>query len=219
MTIQTVYTGPMRKVMVAFMGFTAVAATFAAAEKMGLLEAVVVKRALGFLLGMLVVVIGNFLPKIRPLNAPGANPTKAAAVAERFAGWILVAVGMAFVLLFAIAPLEKARTISSILGIAAMVLIAANWAWLLPGAIFGSRDTSEDAETERARAAKKRKLIISLLFSFFYALATACTVFLLHDRRRIDEVGWWLFLGFWLIYTALTTALECKGIKQTQNHR
>lgn len=210
MTTQAVYTGPLKTVIGAFLGFTAAAATLAMAEKMGVLEAAVVKRALGLILGVLVVVIGNFLPKIRPLNAPGVNPTKAAAIAERIAGWILVLVGLAYVVLFTVAPLQQARTMSSILGIAALVLIAANWAWLLPGAIFGSRDTSEDTETDIARAAKKRKLIISLLFAFFYAFATACAVFLLHNRRQIDEVGWWLFLGFWVVYAAVTTGLECK---------
>jgi hypothetical protein len=208
MTTQTIYTRSMKTVIFGFLGFTAAAATLAAAEKMGVVEAAVVKRGLGLIIGVMVVVTGNFLPKIRPLNAPGVNPTKAAAVAERFAGWMLVLVGIVYVALFAFAPLEQARTISSIVGIGAMLLIAANWGWLVRGAVFGGRENSEEMAAERKYSRAKRKLIVPLLFAFFYTLATACAVFLLHDRHQIEEVGWWMFLGFWLVYAALSVALE-----------
>jgi len=210
MSTQTVYTRPMKMVIFGFLGFTAAAAALAAAQKMGFIEAAAVKRGLGLIIGVVVVITGNFLPKIRPLNAPGVNPAKATAIAERFAGWILVLVGIAYVGMFAFAPLEQARTISSILGIGAMVLIAANWAWLVRGALFGGQETPEETAAEREQAAKKRRLIVPLLFAFFYALATACAVFLLHDRRQINEVGWWMSLGFWLVYAALSAALESK---------
>ena len=69
----------------------------------------------------------------------------------------------------------------------------------------GDKDTSE-----RQRAAAKRRLILPLLLAFFYALATASMVFLLHNRSLIEEIGWWMFLGFWLLYAALMAALDRK---------
>ena len=210
MSTQTVYTRPMKTVIFGFLGFTVAAMALALGEKMGVLDAATVKRGMGLILGITVVITGNFLPKTRPLNAPGVNPSGAAAAAERFAGWTLVLVGIAYVALFSIAPLERARTVSSVLGISAMVLIAANWAWLVRGALFGSRETSEDTWPERAFLMAKRRLIVPLLFAFFYTLVTACTVFLLHDRHQIDEVSWWLFLGFWLVYAFLMVVLEPK---------
>jgi hypothetical protein len=210
MSTQTVYTRPMKTVIFGFLGFTAAAMALALGEKMGLLDAATVKRGMGLILGVTVIITGNFLPKTRPLNAPGVNPSGAAAAAERFAGWTLVLVGIAYVALFAIAPLDRARTVSSILGIGAMVLIASNWAWLVRGALLGSRETSEETAPERAFLMEKRRLIVPLLFAFFYTFATACTVFLLHDRHQIDEASWWLFLGFWLIYAFLMVVLEPK---------
>jgi hypothetical protein len=210
MSTQTVYTRPMKTVIFGFLGFTVAAMALAFSQKLGLLDAAVVKRGMGLILGITVVVTGNFLPKTRPLNAPGVNPSGAAAAAERFAGWILVMVGIAYVALFSFAPLDRARTISAVLGISAMVLIAANWAWLVRGALLGRRETSEDTAPERAFLMEKRRLIVPLLFAFFYTLATACTVFLLHDSHQIDEVSWWLFLGFWLVYAFLMVVLEPK---------
>lgn len=210
MNTQTLFTRPVKAAVFSFLGLTAAMLAIAMAQKMGVIEAADVKRALGLILGVMVVVTGNFLPKTRPLNAPGVNPAAAAAVAERMAGWVLALVGIAYIVLFAFAPLDQARTISSILGIAAMVLIAANWAWLVRGALFGGRETSDETAGERKYAAEKRRLIVPLLFAFFYALATACAVFLLHDRHQIDEVSWWMFLGFWMIYAFLMVVLDSK---------
>jgi len=155
----------------------------------------------------MVIVTGNFLPKTRPLNAPGVNPPGPAAAAERFAGWTLLVVGIVYVALFAFAPLDQARKISSILGIGAMIYVAASWGWMLRGALLGGQ---EESLAGGQRAAKKRKLIVLLLLAFFYVLATACVVFLLHNRRQIEEAGWWMFLGFWLLYAALMVVLDRK---------
>ena len=210
MTTQTVYTRPMKTVIFGFLGFTAVAAALAFAQRMGLLEPAATKRGLGLIIGVMVIVTGNFLPKVRPLNAPGVNPAKAATAAERLAGWILVLVGIVDVGLFAFAPLDLAQRISAVLGFGAIVLIALNWAWLIRGALFGGTPNADDTLAERLLALKKRKLIIPLLFAFFYALATACAVYLFRDRYSAREIGWWMSLGFWLVYAALMVALESK---------
>jgi len=207
MSTQIVYTRAVKTMVLGFLGFALAAATLAAAEKLGFLDAAVVKRAMGLIIGVMIVVTGNFLPKARPLNAPGVNPAGPAAAAERFAGWTLVLVGIAYLVLFALAPLDQARKISSLLGIGAMIYIAASWAWMARGALLGGR---EDSPAARALAAEKRRLIVPLLFAFFYALATASAVFLLHNRHQIEEVSWWMFLGFWLLYAALMVVLDRK---------
>jgi len=207
MTTQTIYTRPLKIMILGFLGFTLAAAALAAAQRLGFIEPELVKRAMGLILGVIIVVTGNFLPKTRPLNAPGVNPPGPAAAAERFAGWTLVVVGIAYVALFLFAPLDQARRISSVLGIVAMIYVAASWAWMLRGALFGGQ---EESLAERRHAGEKRRLIIPLLFAFFYALATASVVFLLHNRRLIDEVGWWMSLGFWLLYAGLMVILDPK---------
>ena len=207
MNSQTIYSRPLKTMVFGFLAFALAAAALAVAQNMGYIEPALVKRAMGLIIGVMVIITGNFLPKTRPLNAPGVNPPGPAAGAERFAGWTLVVVGIAYVALFAFASLEQARKISSLLGIGAMIYIAASWAWMVRGAVLGGR---EESPADRERAAAKRRLILPLLLAFFYALATASMVFLVHNRRLIDEVSWWMFLGFWLLYAALMAALDHK---------
>jgi hypothetical protein len=207
MSTQRAYTRPVKTMIAGFLGFAVAAAVLAAADKMGYLEPAIVKRAMGLIIGVLIVITGNFLPKARPLNAPGVNPPGPAAAAERFAGWILVLAGISYIGLFAIAPLKEARKVSSLLGIGAMVYVGASWAWMVRGAILGGR---EESAFERERAARKRRLLVPLLFAFFYAIATACAVFLLPNRHLVEEVSWWMFLAFWLVYAALMVVLDRK---------
>lgn len=207
MSTPMVYPRPLKIMMLGFLGFTLAAAALAFAQKMGFIEAPLERRAMGLILGAVIMVTGNFLPKTHPLTAPGVNPPGPAAAAERFAGWTLFVVGIAYIALFAFAPLDQARKISSILGIGAMIYVAASWAWMLRGALLGGQDESL---AERQRAAEKRRLIVPLLFAFFYVLATACVVFLLHNRSQIEEASWWMFLGFWLLYAALMVILDRK---------
>ncbi len=207
MSPQIVYTRPLKTMILGFLGFTLAAEALAFAQKMGFIEAPLEKRAMGLIIGAVIIVIGNFLPKTRPLTAPGVNPPGPAAAAERFAGWTLFVVGIAYIALFAFAPLDQARKISSILGIGAMIYVAASWGWMLRGALLGGQ---EESLADRQRAAKKRKLIVLLLFAFFYTLATEC-MFLLHNRSQIEEeVRWWMFLGFGLLYAALMVVLNRK---------
>ncbi len=205
MSTQIVYTRPLKTMILSFLGFALAAEALTYAEKSGFIEPSLEKRAMGLLIGALIILIGNFLPKARPLNAPGVNPPGPAAAAERFAGWILFAVGIAYIVLFAFAPLDQARKISSILGIGTIIYVAASWAWMLPGALLGGQ---EESLADSQRAAKKRKLIVMLLFAFFYILATKCVVSLLHNRSQIEEAGRWMFMGFMLLYVALTVVLN-----------
>ena len=207
MSSQLVYTRSLKTMIFGFLGFALAAAALAVAQTVGYLEPTVVKRAMGLIIGVMIVITGNFLPKTRPLNAPGVNPPGPAAAAERFAGWVLVLVGIAYVMLFVFTALDQARKISAILGIGAMIYISASWAWMARGAVLGGH---EESPADRQRAAEKRKLIAPLLLAFFYAIATASVVFLLPNRRLIEEVSWWMFLGFWLAYAALMVALDRK---------
>jgi hypothetical protein len=207
MSTQIVYTRPVKMMVLGFLGFAAAAAGLAFAQRFGLIDAPFLKRAMGLAIGAMVIITGNFLPKARPLNAPGVNPPGSAAAAERFSGWILFVVGLAYIALFALAPLDQARRISAILGIGAMIYVAASWGWMLHGALRGGQ---EELIADRQRAYKNRRLILPLLLAFFYALATASMVFLLHNRQLIQEIGWWMFLGFWLLYAGLMVRLDRK---------
>jgi hypothetical protein len=192
----------------AFISLVGIVTAVAAAKGMGLLEAAAARRAIGLLIGVMALVIGNFLPKLRPLNSPDANPTKRMA-AERLAGWILVLAGAAYIALFLFASLAQAGRLSSVIGISALMAIAANWAWLERAALWRSRRFAGKTAhvTEQP---EERKLVIWLLFAFAYVFATASSLFLFHDRPWVHDLGSWTVLGFGMTYAVLYGVLESK---------
>lgn len=165
---------PVKTAVFGFLGLVLAAAALALAGRAGLLQAVTAKRGLGLIVGALAIVIGNFLPKLRLL---AGDPIRAAA-AERLAGWMLVLTGIAQVALFTFAPLDQARLASSVLGISAMVAIAASWAGLL----FLRNHATVPRE--------QRRIMGFLLVSFFYVFANACVVFLTDDRTVREIISW-----------------------------
>jgi hypothetical protein len=188
----------------AFLALVGIVTALAAAKGMGLLEATTARRAIGLLIGVMALVIGNFLPKLRPLNSPEANPAKGMA-AERFAGWILVLAGVAYIVLFLFAPLTQAGRLSSVIGISALMAIAANWTWLGRVALWRSRQFAG-----LTGQAQDRKVVIWLLFAFAYVFVTACSVFLFHDQPWVHELGSWIVLGFGMTYAVLYGVLESR---------
>ncbi len=102
----------------------------AATKEFGILDASIVKRAVGMVFGTMLIVAGNILPKItQPLNSQRRNAVSIRMV-ERIAGWIFVVTGIAYISVWLFAPGEYAMLISSIVGLSAFVLVATIWAWL-----------------------------------------------------------------------------------------
>jgi hypothetical protein len=213
-TTERVFTRPIKTAVLGFLGFMAVVAAIAIVKSAGMIDAAVAKRATGLVIGLLIVITGNFVPKMRPLSAPGRDPSRVNA-SERFAGWTLVFAGIAYIALFAFAPLDRARMLSSTIGIAAMVLIAANWAWLARAVFFPTQPVTPLSP----HAAEKRRLLIVLLFAFFWILATACAKFLFNDQRWVNELGSWMTVAFCFLYAALLLVLDrIRPAKSPQPH-
>jgi len=137
-------TSPVKTMVLGFLALTALALAFGLGARYGAVDATLAQRAIGTVTGAMFVVAGNFLPKMRPLNTPGGDPARTSA-AERTAGWILVVAGVANIALFLLARLPMAREISSLIGIAAITVIAANWLWVAGGVLLARRRT--DGET------------------------------------------------------------------------
>jgi hypothetical protein len=183
-----------------FLALTAVATFFGVGARYGIVAPNAARRAIGAVIGVMFVVTGNFLPKMRPLNTPATEPTSATA-AERVAGWILVLVGFADIVLFMFARLEVARTISSIIGIGAIAIIAANWAWLARGVLFGRGQTGGGETTLYRAPTERRRIMIWLLFAIFYLSATAAVKMFVSDPAASDKVATWMLLVFAVFYS------------------
>jgi hypothetical protein len=139
------------------------------------------------------IVTGNFLPKLRLLSAPGNDPVRASS-AEWFGAWTLVMTGIGYVALFALLPLEYARVAAAILGSAAIVAIAFNWAGLLRKAL------------SRGANAERRKMIY-LMFAFVFIFTEACVVFFA-TAQWVRELASWMSVGFSVIFAVLYAILE-----------
>jgi hypothetical protein len=183
-----------------FLALAAVATALGLGTRFGVVDATLARRGIGTVIGAMFVLTGNFLPKMRPLNPPVADPTSTTA-AERVAGWILVLVGIADAALFLFARLDLARSISSIIGIGAIAVIAANWAWLARGLLFGGPRTPDGATTPQRAPTQRRRVMIWLLFAIFYLALTACVKMFVSDPASSDKVGTWMLLTFGVLYS------------------
>jgi len=179
----------------AVVGFLTLCALVVAAElarRTGLIDASAARRASGLLLGLMAIVTGNFLPKMRPLGAPVAYVASVTA-AERTAGWILVLMGFALAGLFAFAPLEVARSSSPIVALGGLALIAGDWMWV----VRVSRSRATEAGRARLEAGVHgRTIAVWLLFAVAYVLVTASIKFLADDARWVRQAGSWSLVAF-----------------------
>lgn len=210
---QTHVVHPVRSTMIGFLGLSAILVAIALGRFAGLIEITVEQRLFGLVIGTMIIVTGNFLPKMRPLNLGRGDRAKTSA-AERLAGWVLLLAGLAYIALFVFAPLNQARHISSIIGICAIVVIAVNWTWLARNVLFGSRQQLAGTTALSRSTVRKQKLAAWLLFAFFYVLAVACVSFLFHDTRWGQQIGAWSIVAFAssyaLLYGFLGDKRSCK---------
>ncbi len=205
MKMQSFLDRPAKRAVYAFMGLMVVAVALAIATKTGVIDSVFEARLQGVLIGVMVIVMGNLLPKLRPLNAHGGEPA-AVTAAERLAGWLLVLAGIAQTAFFLFAPLEQARPISSLIGIGAIVIVAVSWTRLAILALK-RRDTRSSGHVPAKRAAEQRQVVAWLMFAFFYVFATACLTFLFKDQRWFHTFMSWMLIGAVFLYALLYTIL------------
>lgn len=195
---------PVKMAVYWFMGLMGLAIALALASQLGAIDATAEKRALGMLIGVVVVVIGNLLPKMRPLSTRGADPARATA-AERLAGWLLVLAGLAYIGLFLFLPLERARPIAAVTGVGAIVLVTLSWTRLALRRASRSHAAAKNANDESRPAVEQRKVVASLLFAFFYLFATACVAYFFDDQAWFHEYASWNLVGFWFVYAVLSS--------------
>lgn len=112
----------MKRPIIAFAVLMSMVVLADVARRLGWIDGVMEKRAVGLVIGSMAIVIGNYLPKMRLFQSP-----------NRALGWILVVAGSAFVALFVVAPLALARQAAAMIGVAVIVAIAILWQPLRTG--------------------------------------------------------------------------------------
>lgn len=206
MNIQTPPNRPTCSAVVGFLGVTLLAMAIGLADKMGVIDSEVAKRTIGFAIGLMLMVVGNSLPKLRPLHSSRAQTSSTAS--ERLSGWALVLAGSACIGLFAFAPLNLARYAAAVIGIGAVTLIGVNWTWLARRTFFGDRTENERTAIPGAMSEGPRRMIGYLLFAFFFVVITASVKFLIVEKPLADQVASWMLFCFGVLYAGLFAVLE-----------
>ncbi len=103
---------------------------FSAAEAAGLLGSAggdVVRRAYGVGVGLVLVIIGNFMPKrLEPMLEKRHSPAAIQSL-QRFSGWTFVVAGIGYAGAWLTLPIGPANIVSTIICAGAVVLVIGRW--------------------------------------------------------------------------------------------
>ncbi|MFN8588431.1 MAG: hypothetical protein U0704_11610 [Candidatus Eisenbacteria bacterium] len=180
-----------------FLGLAIALGVVAAARARGVLPPEPAARATGVLVGLVAIVGGNDLPKLRPLAALDLDDSRAARN-ERAIGWLLVVAGLASAAWFAWAPLAHARAASGAFGLGCLLLAALR-------VVFESRGDRASGAGPEARA--RSPLGAWLLFGIVYLFATACVQALADGDAGARAALGWSPVAFAAVYAAVQARL------------
>lgn len=178
---------PLRSVVVTIAAVLAAVVAVAVGRRTGMLEPELAKRIGVLVFGVMLVVLGNYLPKF---VVPCSTPTTVAA--RRFAGWVFVVAGAAYVATCLLAPMPQAVVASSVIGILAFVLAGANW--LRVGGHRGqARAASTAARVDRvpSLAVGVQQVAPHVLLGLFFVF-----VIFLIDGLWEDADTRWMAIGY-----------------------
>ncbi len=103
--------------------------SLAAARETGLIDPDPGKRLGAAMIGLMLAVCGNILPKIARRLEMGRETAASFAAADRHAGWILVLSGVLYAAVWLAAPLERAALGASCVGLGGLLLALGLWLW------------------------------------------------------------------------------------------
>jgi hypothetical protein len=149
-------------------------------------------------MGLLAIVTGNSVPKLRPLG--GRSGAARLTGAERRAGWTLVVTGIVLAGLFAFAPIELARGLAPVVALGGVGLIELDWIW----AAWTARSRSGESSGSRTPVSPgQRAIAVWLLVGIAYVLVTASLKYITDDSPRVRDLGAWAVIGFSVTFSLL----------------
>jgi len=105
-------------------GIIAISATLAGLQGAGVIDGTIAERGIGIVLGLVVILYGNEIPKILvPMDKAG-DPARKQAL-QRFAGWVMVLGGIGYALAFALVPIDYAAYAAVACGVLAIGIVIA----------------------------------------------------------------------------------------------
>ena len=198
MTASTSLT-PGRSSSVALVTLLLVFAGVVIAKETGQIDGVMAKRGVGALLGLIMVVTGNVLPKlIFPLTR-----TARIGAAERLCGWILVLTGIALVAAFALLPDEGVAFQGALIGLVGFVgvgltLVSSGWSM--------QHDGLSEPGGAGPLACRSAQVRVSAIF-ILHAIAWAFAMFVA-DAIWGDQAAIWMVVAFTIANSLLALVLR-----------
>lgn len=193
---------------------------FALLKETGVLTNNVSKRSAGALIGIVLIVTGNSLPKyITPLSMRACSPARATAT-ERFAGWVFVLGGLVYVAAWVFAPIENAKLWSSLIGLCVFLIVIVAWTRLasgpqqeyfdatLPG--DGDADQQRGGRPIMSSPSRGRVAVIILLHALAWAIAMLFASALFENTAWGNQVAPWMSVGF-VLANGVLIAAQRKG--------
>lgn len=182
---------PVLSLTAAILSVTAIIMVFAIGKLTGHMDDDLAKRGVAVMIGIMLVVVGNYVPKMRLFQS---DKTPGAAPVDRFSGWIFVIAGLIFAAIWIFAPIERATLGSPMIGMAAFLLVLARWLiW---------RGQRKDGIAPRPTPG--RILIAILLLSLLWV-----SLIFLADGLWGDAAAQWMAIAF---AVALPLALVPVGV-------
>jgi len=132
------------------------------ALKSAWIDPALAKRGVSALIGLLLALCGNYLPK---MTRTADADTAVLGRADRAAGRILVLTGLGFAVLWLLAPLDVARALASMAGLACAALAVLAWIWTARRAANGPSQLAISATDTAARLALLM-LVASIFLTF-----------------------------------------------------
>ena len=150
MTESKSYPAFLRTLAISLFALLAAFAALVGAKEVGLLGPEPARRAVSALIGLLLVVCGNYLPKLTGAPSPDSGPLGRA---DRAAGRLLMLTGLGFALIWVVAPLDWARSVGPLAGLGGGLLALTAWALAARRAEGGSARLAVLATSTAARLA------------------------------------------------------------------
>ena len=156
------------------------------AKETGQIDGVMAKRGVGALMGLIMVVTGNVLPKlIFPLTRAARIGT-----AERVSGWILVLTGLALVAAFALLPDDGVAFQGALIGLVGFAGVGLT----ILGSGRSMRGDQQVDPTVSPLAYRSAKARVSAIF-ILHAIAWAFAMFVA-DALFGDRAAVWMVVAF-----------------------
>lgn len=176
-------------------GLVLAVGVLALGKEFDLIDPLLARRGVGIAFGGLLMLAGNFLPKlVLPASARTRNPGRAAAT-ERRAGWIFVATGIAVIVAWLLVPAGQGFLVTAAIGLAGFALVGVDAAALILSPAIAPDDS--DAAPQPATQVQRRTL-----FMVLHALLWVFAIFLA-DALWGDNASKWMVIGFVIANGAL----------------